>query len=192
MQHLREEYVKNLCVSIANLGDNEFSNCHAIHVSGTEAQSDSILWHEQRRWRITASKVKQLITNPKSIANLLWKEVYDLSHVPAIKWGRNNEGLARETYKNITNKEVTEVGLFISRSAPLFGASPDGLLDEGAGILEIKCPFGLRNSDLKDVKDTTVFTVHNGVISLRRTHSYFYQCQFAMFVTGARYCDFFI
>ena len=82
--------------------------------------------------------------------------------------------------------------LFISKSNPLFGASPDGMFNDGEGILEIKCPYSLRNTEKKDVKDGHFYTCDGTQLNLRHSHTYFFQVQLQMFVTGAKYTDFFI
>ena len=69
---------------------------------------------------------------------MLWKEKPNLENVKSIQWGNKNESVAREEYEKIYNCQVQEVGLFISKANPLVGASPDGLLENGRGLLEIK------------------------------------------------------
>ena len=69
----------------------------------------------------------------------------------------------------------------------------DGLIDNGRGLLEIKCPYSLKDSDLKsETRGGSFYNVSNGKLILRRSHSYFFQIQCQMYVTGARYTDFFI
>ena len=116
---------------------------------------------------------------------MLWKEKPSLENVKSIQWGEN-ESVAREEYKKIYNCQVQEVGLFISKANPLVGASPDGLLENGRGLLEIKCPYGLRENnlkeDLKQKSNCTFFTVANDKLYLRRDHPYHYQIQCQMYV----------
>ena len=59
----------------------------------------------------------------------------------------------------------------------LVGASPDGLVSCtccGNGILEIKCPYSVRNSLPTDV---SYITKTNVGYNLSKKHDYFYQVQ---------------
>lgn len=56
----------------------------------------------------------------------------------AMRWGTENEPLARQTYEEFTGRKVEQVGLAISTEIEFFGASVDGLVEDGN--LEIKCP----------------------------------------------------
>jgi putative phage-type endonuclease len=61
----------------------------------------------------------------------------------AMRWGTDNEPLARQTYMEFTGNHVEQVGLALSTEIEFFGASVDGLVEDadvGAGNLEIKCP----------------------------------------------------
>ena len=187
---LCQDYKENLGVQAANLADG-MSNQFSYHIAGTLGQSNDKMWHQVRACRITASRFKEFSANPKNIALHLWDKPQDLSHVPSIKWGRKHENDAKSAYCAHYG-HVKDAGLFVSKSRPLFGASPDGLID-GGGLLEIKCPFVLRDKNLKDIKENgTFYTFTDGKLTLRRTHAYFFQVQLQMFVTGERFTDFFI
>jgi hypothetical protein len=62
----------------------------------------------------------------------------------AIRWGEENEEMARLQYSNITGREVAEIGFYRHDSVDWYGDSPDGLIlnNDGkpVGALEIKCP----------------------------------------------------
>ena len=62
----------------------------------------------------------------------------------AMRWGTDNEPLARQTYMEFTGNHVEQVGLAVSTEIDFFGASVDGLVVDCAtgatGNLEIKCP----------------------------------------------------
>lgn len=95
----------------------------------------------------------------------------------ATEYGTNNEPNATEDYQFETGNTVIEVG-FIQHSDWL-GASPDGLIGED-GVLEIKCPYGMRDakneSDFKSIDD--------------QPH-YYAQMQIEMLSTGREWCDFY-
>ena len=159
-----------------------------VHVFGTEEQadSDSLLWSQMRSLRITGTTFKDYSSNPKNMATKLWSEKRDLGHLRAIKWGRENEKNARKDYELKTGLGVTCVGMFISQACPIFAASPDGLVQvvDGSVLLEIKCPFSLKDKQLKLGEDNCIFLDKN--LSLKRSHQYYYQVQLGMFVTGCR------
>ena len=62
------------------LGD-PLSTSAGVHVTGTEGQSESDLWHKLRALRITGSTFKEYSSNPKKLAAALWKPKPDLSRV---------------------------------------------------------------------------------------------------------------
>ena len=133
---------------------------------------------------------------PKRCAQQLWKEKPNLENVKSIIWGKKHESVAREEYEKLHNCHVKEVGIFLSKIQPLIGASPDGMIDNGRGLLEIKCPYSLRTNnlkeDLEEVPKNSFFTLVNGKLCLKKEHPYHYQVQTQMFCTNARYTDFFI
>ena len=132
--------------------------------------------------------------NPSRMAIALWDAQRNLSRVKAIQWGNQHEEDARLQYEGETGFKVEKCGLFVSREDPEFGASPDGVII-GDRLLEIKCPFSLKDENLatlKEVKSTQFFTVESAGLKLKRAHSYFYQVQLAMYVTGYRKTDFVI
>ena len=149
----------------------------------------------ERRLRITGSTFKDYVDNPKKKAAALWSPRPDLSRVKSIRWGNENEEVARAKYEEETGCTVQKCGLFVNKKEPLFAASPDGLIP--AGLLEIKCPFSLRFKDLntlkkEDVPSSQFFTIENGKLKLKRSHGYFFQVQLAMYVTGLLRTDFVI
>ena len=69
-------------------------------------------------------------------------------------WGKTHESVARDQYEALHAVQHTDSvcqgsGLFLSIEYPMFGASPDGLVQCtccGEGLVEIKCPYTLRES----------------------------------------------
>jgi hypothetical protein len=57
-----------------------------------------------------------------------------------MKWGTEHEGDAKIAYQVETGLLVTEVGAIDHPTIPWTAASPDGVLDDPEGLLEIKCP----------------------------------------------------
>lgn len=93
----------------------------------------------------------------------------------AMKWGTDNEPLARSAYEARTGELVEEVGFIGHPTIKNFGASPDGLVGTDGGI-EIKCPNTATHID----------TLLGGKIEQK----YIYQMQTAMACTGRLWWDF--
>ena len=87
--------------------------------------------------------------------------------------------------------EVSPAGLFVNPKAPHLGASPDGLVFCsccGSGILEIKCPYSVRES--VPVSASYIIEETDSVFKLSKKHKYYYQIQGQMAVFEVLYCDF--
>ena len=71
----------------------------------------------------------------------------------AMEYGTMNESIAQLAYTKKTGNLVHEVGFlhsptWLGQKLEWLGASPDGIVEDEEGytkVLEIKCPFGLRN-----------------------------------------------
>ena len=59
---------------------------------------------------------------------------------PAMQHGIDTEGQARAVYEMTTGLMVETPGYITNDALPGLGYSPDGCIDEGGGLLEIKCP----------------------------------------------------
>ena len=171
-------------------------------VTATLGQRSNPLWLTMRRGRLTASsfgRVLQLARsgNPLAIAKFR-KDTFspcDLSRVPAIKWGVEHEADAIAEYERETGFRVMPTGLWLFEDGYL-GASPDGKVYNGdtlVGILEVKCPWSIRNRCLESTAD---WLAHLPYLTrpkcLARNHQYYQQVQGQLAATGAPWCDFFI
>ena len=60
------------------------------------------------------------------------------------------------------------------------------------GILEIKCPYSVRNSTVEEACNSTSFYCRKDTdgIHLHQKHNYHYQVQGQMAVLGVEWCDF--
>lgn len=108
----------------------------------------------------------------------------------AISWGKKYESVALQEYEKITGNIVKKCGLFISESHPFIGGSPDGLVAV-ATVLEIKCPYSIRNDKIS-AKNLDYLVERDGELFLRESSKYYYQVQTEMFVTGRQFCDFIV
>tara|TARA_R110000796_G_scaffold221081_1_gene337114 strand:- start:18 stop:899 length:882 start_codon:yes stop_codon:yes gene_type:complete len=93
----------------------------------------------------------------------------------ATEYGNRNEANAIWEFERETGFTVEETGFHTSDD--WLGASPDGLVN--GGVLEVKCPFGLRN-DTKPKFKTAAEQPH-----------YFAQMQIEMYCTNTRICYFY-
>jgi putative phage-type endonuclease len=87
-----------------------------------------------------------------------------------MEWGTMMEEVATQIYMKRYNTFVNEFGLIIWDKDPRYGASPDGITDEGI-MLEIKCPW----------KRPITGAVPSG---------YFYQIQGQLAICNLEECDF--
>ena len=122
----------------------------------------------------------------------------NLDHVPAIKWGVDHEPVAIDAYHKATGRIVRPTGVWMFHNN-LMGASPDGLVfsdphaTSAVGILEVKCPYSMR-----DVKIECVSEWHHHLPyldcrnELKTTHDYYHQIQGAMAPVLVDWCDFVI
>lgn len=109
-------------------------------------------WFEQRKNLITASNVGAILgldpyRTPDDVMRQMVRDWHgaerEFTGNAATEWGVFNEKTAREQFE-MMYEPVTECGFFVSEEHPWLGAIPDGLVGSN-GLLEIKCPFGLRN-----------------------------------------------
>ena len=145
-------------------------------------------WFEQRRGKVTASRIADIMAKTKSgpsasrvnyaaeiIAERLTGKVADGFDTPAMRWGRECEPLARSAYEAISGEIVELVPMIDHPSIEMAGASPDGMVGD-QGLVEIKCPKTA----------THINTILTGQVEKR----YVYQMQWQMACTGRAWCDF--
>ena len=109
-------------------------------------------------------------TNPDNPASSVLKDICgdqikDLSHVPAIKFGSENEDRVREMYANqifqtphTGQVTVKKSGLQVCEDYPHLAASPDGLVTCTCcepGLVEIKCLFKFRDNSISEMQSQT-------------------------------------
>lgn len=187
--HNIEEFKNSL--KISSCGTASFVNTNLCYVPiGTMGQSANKGWQKIRCIRVTASIFQEFKTSkdPASIIQKqLWDPLKDLSHVPAIKWGNENESRAIADFEK-THGPVEKCGIFVSKLKSFLAASPDGLQKDN--LIEVKCPFAIRHLhpllDYDEVKNKKTFFCKKvgDSLELRRFHKYWWQVQCQMFVTG--------
>ena len=162
----------------------------------TLQQSNCSSWHNERRKRLTASNFGTVCKLRKTTSKQLvaYRIMNGLSgSLPALAWGRERETSAIEGLQNKMGISVKRCGFFVDKDFPYLGASPDGLVDHDH-VVEIKCPSSARY--FKTIKDAVIakkcnhLKVVDDQIILNRRHSYFFQVQGQMKITGRSKCYF--
>jgi len=178
----------------------------------TVGQAENPLWIALRKGRITASnfyKVKRKVeslrkagtnaVSAKKLVATLTGEYTPPKDLPALKYGREMEAIAKAFYleifkKNHKDVKYRECGLFIHETKQFLGASPDLLVEcscGGKGILEVKCPFCIANDIRTDLNLDYLVKINNEV-TLKRKHSYYAQVQGQLGVTKREWCHFLV
>lgn len=144
-------------------------------------------WLLERVGYVTASQFKHLLPGKKG-GYLAARDTYKWQLIterltgratehyvnPAMQWGIDQEGFARDAFTRKTGMEVDLVG-FVKHPMLMCGASPDGVLEGGDGLVEFKCP----------TTNTHLQTIMNGMDSMHMA-----QLQGQMWMTGAKYAWF--
>lgn len=129
-------------------------------------------WYKLRENRLTASDLYDAINNPSSLIRKKLKNIsYNSFAIPALKWGCMFEPIAINIYSHINKTTIHEFGLIINDNIDNFGASPDGITDEGI-MIEIKCPYK------REIIDKVI------------PEKYYYQMQGQMAVCELDICDY--
>lgn len=110
-------------------------------------------------------------------------DVHDISN-RAMSHGTYWEDVARQRYSKETGHEVLEVGFIPYDKHPDFaGASPDGLLRDEEGGLEIKSPFTLE-------KHMQHYLYESQDELKENEPQYYWQCVMGMLTAGCDFWDF--
>lgn len=144
-------------------------------------------WFEARKGKVTASSVGAIIgCDPNRTMSDVLRAMVREHHGAekefngnvATNYGDYHEAGARYEYEMRTGNDVTECGFITHPKYDWLGASPDGII-QGNGLLEIKCPYGLREDQDCNFK------------SIEELPHYYAQIQTQMFCTGSDFCDFY-
>ena len=144
-------------------------------------------WFAARKGRVTGSMVGAILgLDPNtSRAEAMRRMVRASEDAPsefigniATNWGVMHEPEASEAFQYETGIVVAPASFVVHPTLAWLGASPDGYA-EGDALLEIKCPFGLRNDEAPVAFKTVEEQPH-----------YHAQMQIQMFVTGRKRCLF--
>ena len=180
----------------------------------TLGQSENPDWFSYRRHVITASKGHDVKTQLAKLRRLsgekidlepLFAKIAGKSHVPsdlpALKYGRSMEGDAANCFEEIfklthRNVKVRECGLILCEEMPFVGGSPDRIIECdccGKACLEIKCPYSIRHlAPHHPEASLSYMNRESNVLTLKKTHKYFTQCQIQMVAAKVTKSYFFV
>ena len=197
-----------LCLKqIATLGQvyldkltHDQNNRRALEVA-TRSQSISKRWYEEHFTRLSASNFGEIIKSkqPVKMCAKLLKPFKSQFSSGAIQWGKENEKKARDQY-SCQLKEglvVTDSGFHLEG---FLGASPDGIIydtvsDSTIGIIEIKCPYSIRDITVTEASTKSSFYCcidENNEIHLKKRHNYYFQVQGQLAILKREWCDFIV
>jgi predicted phage-related endonuclease len=146
-------------------------------------------WHQARVGLFTASRASDMMATVKSgeaaarrdlrvqlVVERLTGRSADSGYVNAdMQRGMDKEGDALAAYEALTGHLVRSVGFVAHDTLPV-GCSPDGIIGEFEGVLEMKCPRSATH--LGYLRSKTI------------PKEYLYQVTHALWITGAQWADF--
>lgn len=100
----------------------------------------------------------------------------------AMAWGSDHEREALVLYTSLTKNKVTRCGSLQHEREPHFWDSPDGIVLEANGTVEVKCPMPKTHAEY-------MLNVRDGESLKKIKPEYYWQCFAHMAVTGADWCD---
>lgn len=145
-------------------------------------------WYAARANRITGSQIGAILNlSPfagsgdvmRALVRGYHGEPNEFKGNIATEHGVTNEPNALEDYKLMYSTDVKECGFYVHQDFEWLGASPDGLIDDD-GLIEIKCPYGMRHAQSED-----------DFKSITEQKHYYAQIQYQLFCTGRKWCHFF-
>uniref|UniRef100_A0A8C4NPZ3 YqaJ viral recombinase domain-containing protein n=1 Tax=Dicentrarchus labrax TaxID=13489 RepID=A0A8C4NPZ3_DICLA len=161
--------------------------------AATREQAADQEWHQLRRPRITSSRFREVcfVRGVSSAESLAERIIKGTRQTAEMRRGADMEFEVAREYCRMKNVNYTPCGLVIHPDTPWLGASPDGLIfDPFAqppfGLVEIKCP------NVKNYVDCKYLQMQDGTLALRESHSYYWQVQGQLLITGLQWCDFVI
>ncbi|XP_062585783.1 uncharacterized protein LOC134247430 [Saccostrea cucullata] len=163
----------------------------------TVHQSKNEVWFADRKTRVTASQFHKICKRKKDITDSFVCNIFNQKSFSseATSYGKCHENVAKqklmERHQNI---HIHDCGLVINPLFSFLAATPDGkiCLDGQTGVLEIKCPFSVRNLLISEAVQLPNFCLQASGDSyqLKKNHDYFFQIQGQLMVTGTSFCIF--
>ena len=161
----------------------------------TRDQHQSSEWYIVRQHRISASKAKRCLlrdsTSPtKAIAAVL--QYGGNFQSKAMREGIEWEGKIIERYEYLSGNKVERSGFIVSLQHPFLGASPDGVIHNGAGVIEVKKVTSKEGESFEETLCRLQIYKKHGTLQVNQKHKYYMQMQQQMYCKGVHYCHFII
>ncbi len=114
-----------------------------------------------------------------------------------MRWGNDHEADAVAAYEGISGLTTQSCGFVIDYRHCWLGASPDRKVYDPSesfpdGLVEVKCPFSVKDGWVKDLIDqNTGFVLEvDGQLQLNQRHNYFFQILGQLAIAQCQWCDF--
>ena len=189
---------KNYVATQVEVSDLERSNIELA----TRGQSDNPQWYIERQKRLTSSSFGDVLKRrPKTpvvrlVRTLLYPSFKGNTYT---RYGTMEEQNAIDEYilrkaEDGVNAKVTSCGLMLHKQHNYLATSPDGIVsnDGDEGLIEIKNVLKNKRISLNEAAKQSSFclSAKNGVLFLKPTHNYYYQCQGALNICAKPWLDF--
>ena len=143
-------------------------------------------WFKLRENRLTASDLHDAIKNPLSLSKKKLKgTTYNSNAIPALKWGTMFEAVATSIYEDMKKKKIYEFGLVINDNIKNFGASPDGITEDGK-MIEIKCPYKRKIID-GEIPEKYQYQIQGQLAVCRLKECDYIECEFSCYESREEY-----
>ncbi|PFX34305.1 hypothetical protein AWC38_SpisGene888 [Stylophora pistillata] len=184
----------------------------SIACTGTKSQwlmssyVKEIPFHEVSEIDFTSAKRKDRLLRETAVVPgpTVDKSVQRLRKTPTVTNDEEEEffnNIAKTSIKSVIlslheNLVLADSGLHIRQIWPYLGASSDNIVECnccGKGAVEIKCPYKHKDvclSEASMVDRTFCLEQKNGILSLKKSHQYYYQVQAQLYICDVDYCDF--
>ena len=118
----------------------------------------------------------------------------NMGHVAPIAWGNTHEIDGNKAFVvreagNHSALSVRTAVLYVCRGNPYLAATPDGIVSCPDAVLEVKCPYKIRDMAVSDGWDETDFLkkdLQHGNIVLLPEHNYYCQVQGQMAIANCK------
>ena len=170
---------------------------HGYPESVAAIQPLSAQWHVERRKRVTATLCKKVACRRSDdFTRILCEKLSgSFTGTRATRYGQANEENALQCYLQMSPAfTIQPSSMVVHSKSPWLAATPDAFATDpmsGTGVVEVKCPYICRDKSLWDAAaSSSCLSVLGESLSLKKSHTYYYQVQHQMFVTDCDWADF--
>ncbi|KAK9751436.1 YqaJ-like viral recombinase domain [Popillia japonica] len=162
----------------------------------TVGQHSNDYWKRVRMNRLTASnfgricKLRPTTSTANTVKHLLYQ---DFQGSVATRYGLENEINAVLEFEKVSKVKTEECGIFVHKAIPFLAASPDRVIIDENGCVEIKCPYRARDMTVLEATQKGVMkflSINEGNLQLKHNDNYMYQIQGQLNVADKDFCYF--